>query len=109
MRLPRSAPATGGLPDRMPRPIHPFKFMAAYLEGQDYPSAEAVAEASAMRDRCLAAVKLAPELETDDTALALLLAGALLNRRQRQTLMALCASQEAIDLLWAMDAQTKEA
>lgn len=107
MRMPKST--TPGLPDKMPKPLHPFRFMAAYLEGQDYPTSEALAEASAMRDKCQAAIKLAPELETDDVALALLLAGALLNRRQRRTLMALCSSQESIDLLWAMDAQDKEA
>lgn len=90
------------LTEPLPEPVSPFFFLARYLERQNYPDEATLKDAQDKRDKLIKLAAKHPEFKTDDAQLALLIAGCAVNDEQRKTIMSLCSSQEALDLVWAL-------
>lgn len=92
------------LPERLPKPVNPFFFLARYMELQEYDEGEEVRQATAARNH-LVALGQQHDYRTDDPHKALFIAGCAINLKQRQTVMSVCEDQDALDLIWALDEQ----
>lgn len=95
------------LPEKLERRVSPFRLLRISLKYQEGEEGMTDEQAAIINARLEEFEEDFP-FRTDDPQLGLLLGGAAINPSQRRTLMELCTSQEAINLLWAMEAKDAE-